>query len=95
MVKSKLDEILENVELISTKWLTGDLINGYSILKGVKYFSEDGSQNYFKFKPLLKYFEASRTIVNVKVMAWKSKGLSDKSIKTPATSDNSLSPTLD
>ena len=28
-------------------------------------------------------------------MTWKSRGLSNESIKTPATSDNSLNPKLD
>ena len=35
--------------LISTKGLTRDLINVCRILKGAKYFFEDGSQNHFLF----------------------------------------------
>ena len=35
-------------------------------------------------------------IANTKYISeWKSKGLSDESIKPPATSDNSLSPLID
>ena len=35
-------------------------------------------------------------IANVKdISSWKSKGLSDETIKPPATSDNSLSPLID
>ena len=35
-------------------------------------------------------------IANTKYISeWKSKGLSDESIKSPATSDNSLSPVID
>ena len=49
---------------------------------------------FFMFQPLLKYFQASRKIVNAKVMARKFKGLSDGSIEPPE-SDNSLSPTVD
>ena len=45
------------VKLISTKGLTEDLINRYSILNSGKYFAEDGSQNCFIFKPLFKYFK--------------------------------------
>ena len=52
-------------------------------------------QNYFIFQPLLKYFEASRTTVSVKVMAWKYKGSVHESIKLPAASDYSLNPKLD
>ena len=65
-----------------------------SILKGAKYFIEDGSQNYFIFQPLLKYFQASRTSVEVKVMACTSNGLSNEIVKPPATSDNSFSTKL-
>ena len=71
------------------------MINGYSILNGAKYFVEDRSQNYFIFQPLLKYFNASRTTVNAKTVALKSKGLSDESIKPPAMPDNSCSTKLD
>ena len=45
LVENKLDELSEKVEVISTKRLTKDLINGYSILKEAKYFL----QVYFKF----------------------------------------------
>ena len=36
------------------------------------------------------------TIINVNdyVLSWKSKGLSDETIKPPTTSDNSLTPTV-
>ena len=70
-------------------------LDKYGILIGAKYFSENGSQNYFILQPLLRCFHASKITVNAKVLAWKTKGLSDESIKPPATSDNSLSPTLD
>ena len=69
-----------------------DLINGYSILNDAKYFAEDGSQNYFIFQPLIKYF---KLITNNLVMLWNSKGLPDENFKLPATSDNSLNPRLD
>ena len=45
-LKIGLDELLENVKLTSTKGLTEDLINGYSILQGSKYFSSGVLQNY-------------------------------------------------
>ena len=34
---------VKEVKLISTKVLKKDLINGYRILNGTKYFPEDGS----------------------------------------------------
>ena len=52
----------------------------------------DGFQAYLKFQPVYKYF---KTIVNTDyISSWKSKGLSTESIKTPTTSDNSLTPAL-
>ena len=52
-------------------------------------------QGIFLYFNHLNIFQASRITVNANVMAWKSKGLSDESVKPPAMSDNYLSPTLD
>ena len=69
MAEKKLNYLSREIKLISAKGLRKDLINGYIVLNGAKYFTENGSQNYLIFQPLLKYFEASRTSVNAKVMA--------------------------
>ena len=62
------------------------------IFFGKIHFEEDGTQNYLVFQPMNKYF---KVIADKKyVSSWKSKGLSDESIKPPATSDNSLTPLL-
>ena len=54
--------------------------------------SEDGSQAYLIFQPLYRYF---KTVTNTNyISSWKSKGLSDESIKPFLTSDNSLTPLL-
>ena len=54
------------------------------------YFEDDGTQSYLVFQLVSGYF---KTVANTsKVTAWKSKGLSDKGIKPPSTSDNSLNP---
>ena len=59
---------------------------------GRSHFEEDGSQNYLVFQPINKYF---KLIINTNyVSSWKSKRLSDESIKPPATSGNSLNPEL-
>ena len=56
---------------------------------GKSHFEEDGTQNYLVFQPINRYF---KVIANTKyISTWKSKRLSDESIKPPATSDNSLS----
>ena len=57
------------------------------------HFEEDGTQNYLVFQSIQRYFEE---VANTKhISEWKSKGLSDQSIKPLATSDNSLSPLID
>ena len=53
----------------------------------------DGFQAYLIFQPLHKYI---KIIANTKYISeWKSKGLSDESIKPFPTSDNSLTPLID
>ena len=59
---------------------------------GKSQFEEDGTQNHLVFQPMRKYFTL---ITNTDyISSWKSKGLSDESIKLPTTSNNSLAPTL-
>ena len=63
-----------------------------SYFTGNSHFGEDGVQNYLVFQPLNKYF---KVIANTNyVSLWQSKGLSEETIKPPATSDNSLNPKL-
>ena len=59
---------------------------------GKSHFEEDGTQNYLVFQPMSKYFTM---ITNTDhISSWKSKGLSNESIKPRTTSDNSLAPAL-
>ena len=59
---------------------------------GKSHFEEDGTQDYLVFQPLNKYF---KIITNTKYISpWKSKGLSDETIKPPTTSDYKLNPQL-
>ena len=65
--------------------------SGY--FRGKNHFEEDGTQNYLVFQAMYRYF---KLIPNKKYISeWKSKGLSDESIKPPTASDNSLSPLID
>ena len=49
--------------------------------------------NYLIFKPMSKYF---KKISNTKsISSWKSKGLFDEVIKSPAVNNNSLAPKLE
>ena len=53
-----INDLSGEVKLISTKGLAKELISGYSILNGAKYFSrEDGLQNYDVFEPVLRYLK--------------------------------------
>ena len=59
---------------------------------GKSRFEEDGTQNHLVFQPLNKYF---KVIASTDYFpSWKSKRLSAEAIKSPATSDNSLTPAL-
>ena len=61
--------------------------------RGKSHFEEDGVQNYLVFQPIRRYF---KIIANTKyISSWKSKGLSDETIKPYATSDNSLTVFID
>ena len=58
------------VEAISTKELTKNLINGYKILNGTKYFSSGIFQNYLVFilaRKYIKYLNGT-----TQIYSWKS-----------------------
>ena len=67
-----------------------------SYFKNKQYFDEEsGKQNYSVFLPISKYFKLNSSVAVVDyVSSWKSKGLSNESIKPPTASNNSLSPRL-
>ena len=58
---------------------------------GKSYFEEDGAQNYLVFQPIRRYFKIIRKYIS----SWKSKGLSDETIKPYATSHNNPTPLFD
>ena len=64
--------------------------SGYFI--GKSHFGKDGTQNYLVFQPMYRYL---KMITNTDYISWwKSKGLSNESIKPLTTSDNTLNPVL-
>ena len=67
-----------------------------SYYNGKKYFDqEDGTQSYLVFLPKRKYFKLNSIAFIVdRVLSWQSNGLSNESIKPPATSNNSRNPKL-
>ena len=85
ITKNKTDHLLVQNELKKLK--TFDL----SYFIGKNYFEEDGTQNYLEFQPVFRYFKINtiNSFTNY-VLSWKSKSLTDETIKPPATSDNNL-----
>ena len=81
------------MKAISTKGLTKDLINQFSILNGAKYFSSGKLQNYFviirAINKYIKYFGGT-----TRIDSWKSNGISDKNIENITKSDSNLALTF-
>ena len=92
MNKNELNEISRKVKAISTKGLTKDLINIFSILNGAKYFSSEIFQNYLVFIPAkiyMKYFSCTSWIAS-----WKPNGMSEENIENITKSDSNFAPTF-
>ena len=58
------------------------------------HFEHDGTQNYLIFQPVYKHFKRINPN-DSHIALWKSKGLSDESIKPPTTTYNVLNTLLD
>ena len=56
--------------------------------------AEEGTQNYLVFQPIQRHFKIV-SANDINILSWKSKGLSDESIKPPTTSNKMLNPSLD
>ena len=54
---TKITKIEKKIKSISTKGLTKDLIDKFSIVNGAKYFSSGMFQNYLVFIPAIKYIK--------------------------------------
>ena len=67
----------------------------YSIyFHGKSHFQEDGTENCFVFQPIHRYFKIF-SANDTNILSWKSKGLSDQSIKAPTTPNKVLNRSLD
>ena len=62
--------------------------------RGKSHFEDDGTQNWLIFQPMQRYFKTVSANYN-NILSWKSKGLSDESIKAPTTSNKMLNPSVD
>ena len=80
--KTKNESIENELRKLKTLYL--------SYFIGKSYFEEDGTQNYLAFQLINRYL---KIITDTRyISSWQSKGLSDKTIKPPATSDDCLNP---
>ena len=61
---------------------------------GKSHFEYDGTKNWLVFQPIQKYIKTVSTN-DSNILSWKSKGLSDESIKPPTTSNKLPNPSLD
>ena len=86
ITKNKTDHLILKNELNKLKAFDSSYFIGKS------HFEEDGVQNYLVFQPLNKYFKVITNANTKYISSWQSKGLSDESIKPPATSDYKLNP---
>ena len=69
-------------------------MNWKKYFRGKSHFEEDDTQNYLVFQTVYRYFITASTN-DSNILSWKSKGLSDESIKPPSRSNKMLNPSLD
>ena len=62
--------------------------------RGKSHFEEDGIQNWLVFQPMQKYVKLTSDNPSI-ILSWKSKRLSDESIKPPTTSNKIINPLQD
>ena len=86
-----------NIEIAGIK-LNINKLKAYhlSYFKGKQDFDEGSvKQNYLVFLRMGKYFKLNSVVsATDHVLSWRSKGISNESIKPPTTSNNSLNPRL-
>ena len=91
---AKLSSLNTKITENKTRHFLND--NDLNYYRGKQYFDEgSGKQNYLVFLPINKHFKLN-LVVNAAdyVLSWQSKGLSNESIKPPATTNSSLTPEL-
>ena len=92
LVENELNELSQKFEAILTKGLTKDLVNGYKILNGAKYFSSGIFQNYLVFitaKKHNKHFSGT-----TRINSWNSNGMSEENIESVTKSESNFAPTF-
>ena len=69
-----------------------DLINKFSILHGVKYFSSGLFQNYSLFIPAKNYMKYFSCVTGIEL--WKSNKMSEENIENITNLDSNFAPTF-
>ena len=90
--KNELNEPSEKVKAMSTKGLTKDLINKFSILNGANYFCSGIFQNYLLFlsaKKYISYFSSTPQIDS-----WESNRISEENNESIAKSEINFATTF-
>ena len=78
IVSNKTKHLVTENELKKLKTFDSAYFHGKS------HFDEDGTQNWLVFQPMQRYFKLASDDPSI-ILLWKSKGLSDESIKPPTT----------
>ena len=92
---SSLDGKIDENKSIGSK-LIGPIKDVLSLVFGsIVFDGRDGSQTYLIFQPVHRYVKIANIANTRYITEWKSKGLSDESIKPPPTSDKNLTPLID
>ena len=76
------------------KWIEKLKTFDSTYFRGKSHFEDDGAQNCLVFQPIQRYFKTA-SANDSNILSWKSKGLSNESIKPPTTSNKILNPSLD
>ena len=102
VTNADFDDILKNLNKINSN-KTKHLIveNEFKKLetfdsiyfRGKSHFEDDGTQNYLVFQAVSRYFKTV-SANDSNTLSWKSKGLSDESIKPPFTPSKMLNPSV-
>ena len=66
-----------------------------SYFHGKSHFEEDGTQNWFVFQPISRYFKTAYANNNNYILSWQSKGLSNLQIDSIKTNNYTLNPYMD
>ena len=65
-----------------------------SYFRSTSHFEDNETQNWLVFQPIFRYFKTINAN-DSNILSWRSKRLSDQSIKAPTTSNKMLNPSLD